>query len=165
MLKSHQPPITVEKQVENLETLGCTVENKEEAIEFLNNVSYFRLIKAYGFGLKERNANYNEGVTFNKIKGLYLFNAKFRHLIPYPLSKVKKIIKKVDSINNITPNLMESLVGKRIKVICEDFLSYIGIVNNFEYNEEDDEFDRTQAAPSTALRPYCIFLRKTISAA
>ena len=45
MLKSHQPPITVEKQVENLETLGCTVENKEEAIEFLNNVSYFRLIK------------------------------------------------------------------------------------------------------------------------
>lgn len=73
MLKSHQPPITVEKQVENLETLGCTVENKEEAIEFLNNVSYFRLIKAYGFGLKERNANYNEGVTFNKIKGLYLF--------------------------------------------------------------------------------------------
>lgn len=39
MLKSHQPPITVEKQVENLETLGCTVENKEEAIEFLNNVS------------------------------------------------------------------------------------------------------------------------------
>lgn len=58
MLKSHQPPITVEKQVENLETLGCTVENKEEAIEFLNNVSYFRLIKAYGFGLKERNAMY-----------------------------------------------------------------------------------------------------------
>ena len=35
--------------------------------------------------------------------------------VPYPLSKVKKIIKKVDSINNITPNLMESLVGKRIK--------------------------------------------------
>lgn len=61
--------------------------------------------------------------------------------VPYPLSKVKKIIKKVDSINNITPNLMESLVGKRIKVICEDFLSYIGIVNNFEYNEEDDEFE------------------------
>ena len=89
MLKSHQPPITVEKQVENLETLGCTVENKEEAIEFLNNVSYFRLIKAYGFGLKERNANYNEGVTFNKIKGLYLFNAKFRHLIFPEIEKVE----------------------------------------------------------------------------
>lgn len=37
MLKSHQPPITVEKQVENLETLGCTVENKEEAIIEISN--------------------------------------------------------------------------------------------------------------------------------
>ena len=26
-------------------------------------------------------------------------------------------------------------------MICEDFLSYIGIVNNFEYNEEDDELE------------------------
>lgn len=49
MLKSHQPPITVEKQVENLETLGCTVENKEEAIEFLNNVccGVFKISNTY----------------------------------------------------------------------------------------------------------------------
>ena len=38
MLKIHQPPISVEDQVKNLEALGCIIENKEEAIDFLNNV-------------------------------------------------------------------------------------------------------------------------------
>ena len=60
--------------------------------------------------------------------------------VPYPLSKVKKIIRKVETTDNITASLMESLVGKRIKVICEDYLSYIGIINNFTYDEENNDF-------------------------
>ena len=61
--------------------------------------------------------------------------------VPYPLSKVKKIIRKIESIEGITPEIMQSLVGKRVKVLHENYLSYIGIVNNFIYHEEEGWFE------------------------
>ena len=81
MLKKHQAPMSVDFQIENLKSLGCVIEDEDEAKDFLNNVSYFRLVKGFGFSLKEKNSNYREGVSFNHIKGLYLFNAKLRYLI------------------------------------------------------------------------------------
>lgn len=74
MLKKHQEPLDVLQQIENLKNLGLKIDDEEKAIEFLNNVSYFRLIKA--FGIKEKNSNFPEGITFDNIKGLYIFNAK-----------------------------------------------------------------------------------------
>lgn len=61
--------------------------------------------------------------------------------VPYPLSKIKKIIRKIESIEEITPEIMQSLVGKRVKVLHENYLSYIGIVNNFIYHEEEGWFE------------------------
>lgn len=87
MLKEHQKPIDVLSQIENLKQLGLIIENEEKAIEFLNNASYFRLIKV--FGIKERNSNFPEGITFEQIKGLYIFNAKLRHLLFAQLEKVE----------------------------------------------------------------------------
>ena len=89
MGKEHQPPMNVKEQIENLKSLGLIIKDEKSAIAFLDNVSYFRLIKAYGFGLKEKNACYNNGVTFEQIKGLYLFNAKFRHLLFPEIEKVE----------------------------------------------------------------------------
>lgn len=89
MLKQHKPPMNVEQQIENLKSLDCSIEDEEKARDFLNNVSYFRLIKGFGFSLKEKNSNYTEGVTFEQIKGLYLFNAKFRHLLFPEIEKVE----------------------------------------------------------------------------
>lgn len=48
MLKKHQEPLDVLQQIENLKNLGLKIDDEEKAIEFLNNVSYFRLIKAFG---------------------------------------------------------------------------------------------------------------------
>lgn len=87
MLKKHQEPIDVLQQIENLKNLGLRIDDEEKAIEFLNNVSYFRLIKA--FGIKEKNSNFPDGVTFENIKGLYIFNAKLRHLLFAQLEKVE----------------------------------------------------------------------------
>ena len=56
--KEHQAPLSVEDQVNNLISLGLTIEDKEYAKTFLNDVSYFRLIKAYSLGLKPRNGKY-----------------------------------------------------------------------------------------------------------
>ena len=87
MLKKHQTPIDVLQQLENLKSLGLKIENEKQAIEFLNNVSYFRLIKA--FGIKERNSTFPENTSFETIKSLYIFNAKLRHLLFVQLEKVE----------------------------------------------------------------------------
>lgn len=87
MLKKHQEPLNVLQQVENLKSLGLKIEDEDKAIEFLNNVSYFRLIKA--FGIKEKNSDFPKDVTFENIKGLYIFNAKLRHLLFSQLEKVE----------------------------------------------------------------------------
>lgn len=79
--RNHQPPLNVDEQIENLCRLGLTIEDKEYAKSFLNDVSYFRLIKAYSLGLKPKNGNYYEGVTFYQIVQLYKFNCNFRQLL------------------------------------------------------------------------------------
>lgn len=87
MLKKHQEPLDILQQIENLKNLGLIIEDEAKAIDFLSNVSYFRLIKA--FGIKEKNSNFPEGITFENIKGLYIFNAKLRHLLFAQLEKVE----------------------------------------------------------------------------
>ena len=43
---------------------------EDYARSFLNDVSYFRLIKAYSLGLKERNGNYHKNVCFEDKKAV-----------------------------------------------------------------------------------------------
>lgn len=81
--------MNVNEQIDNLKSLGCVIENEDKAKEFLHQVSYFRLVKGFGFSLKNKNSPYINGVTFEQIKGLYLFNAKFRHLIFPEIEKVE----------------------------------------------------------------------------
>lgn len=79
-LKQHQLPMTIDEQIENLKSLGLIIENEEYAKKILNDISYFRLIKAYSLGFKPKNGKYEEGVTFEQIVELYLFNANFRQV-------------------------------------------------------------------------------------
>ena len=81
--------MTIDEQVENLKELGLVINDEETVKEFLNDVSYFRLIKAYGIGLKKKNDNYNQGVTFDMIKELYLFNCNFRQALFAQIEKVE----------------------------------------------------------------------------
>lgn len=56
-LKEHPSPMTVDEQISNLREKGLIIEDEEHARSFLNEVSYFRLIKAYSLGLKVKNGN------------------------------------------------------------------------------------------------------------
>ena len=64
-LKEHQPPMTVDEQIINLREKGLIIEDEEYARSLLNDVSYFRLIKAYSLGLKIKNGNYEKYPNVN----------------------------------------------------------------------------------------------------
>ena len=87
--KQHQPSMTIEEQVENLKSIGLIVNDEEYAKKILNDISYFRLIKAYSLNLKPKNGNYENQVTFEQIVELYLFNANFRQIIFPEIEKVE----------------------------------------------------------------------------
>lgn len=80
-LKDQQEPLSIADQIENLKEIGLIIEDEDMAASFLNDVSYFRFVKAYSLGLKPKNGRYNDGVTFNQLMELYLFNANFRQLL------------------------------------------------------------------------------------
>lgn len=88
-LKKHQPPMTIDEQIENLKNIGLVINNEEYAKRILNDISYFRLIKAYSLNLKPKNGNYYKGITFEEIVGLYLFNANLRQIIFPEIEKVE----------------------------------------------------------------------------
>lgn len=88
-LKHHQPPLTIEEQVKNLKGIGLIIDDEEYARKILNDISYFRLIKAYSLNLKPKNGEYHEGVTFDRIVELYLFNANFRQILFPEIEKIE----------------------------------------------------------------------------
>ena len=88
-LKKHQPPMTIDEQVENLKSIGLIVDDEEYAKKILNDISYFRLVKAYSLNLKPKNGCYDKQTTFNEIVDLYLFNANFRQIIFPEIEKVE----------------------------------------------------------------------------
>lgn len=88
-MRQHQPSMTIDEQVENLKSLGLIINDEDYAKKILNDISYFRLIKAYSLGFKPKNGNYNEGVTFEQIVELYLFNANFRQITFAEIEKIE----------------------------------------------------------------------------
>ncbi|MBO5173884.1 MAG: Abi family protein [Eubacterium sp.] len=88
-LKKHQLPMTIEEQIDNLKNIGLIIEDDEYARKILNDISYFRLIKAYSLNLKKKNGRYIEGTKFSEIVDLYLFNANFRQLIFPEIEKIE----------------------------------------------------------------------------
>ncbi len=88
-LKDHQPPMTIDEQIENLKSIGLVINDEEYARKILNDISYFRLIKAYSLNLKPKNGEYNKTTTFEQIVDLYLFNARLRQLIFPEIEKVE----------------------------------------------------------------------------
>ena len=88
-LKQHQEPMTIEEQVQNLKGIGLLITDEEYAKKILNDISYFRLIKAYSLGLKVKNGSYVSGTTFEQIVELYLFNANFRQITFAQIEKIE----------------------------------------------------------------------------
>lgn len=88
-MKTLEPAMNIEEQIDNLKEIGLIIDDVEYAKSFLNDVSYFRLIKAYSLGLKPKHSDYYKGITFEEIVQLYLFNANFRQLLFAQIEKIE----------------------------------------------------------------------------
>lgn len=88
--KEQQPALSVEDQIINLENLGLKIDDKAIALSYLNNISYFRMIKAFSLGLKGSDGKYKEGVSMSQLIDLYEFNCDFRHLL-FPVIETVEI--------------------------------------------------------------------------
>jgi len=83
-LKNQQPPLNIGEQIANLKSKGLVIPDESYAESILNDISYFRLIKAYSLTLKPKNENYYDNIHFEDIVELYLFDVSFRQLL-FPL--------------------------------------------------------------------------------
>lgn len=81
--------MAIDEQISNLKEIGLIFEDEEYARKILNDISYFRLIKAFSLNLKPKNGNYNMRTSFETIVGLYLFNANLRQLIFPEIEKIE----------------------------------------------------------------------------
>lgn len=88
-LKEQQPSMTIKEQINNLQEIGLIINDEEYAEKILNDISYFRLIKAYSLNLKVKNGNYSNPVTFEHLVELYLFNANFRQILFPEIEKIE----------------------------------------------------------------------------
>lgn len=66
-LKKHQPFMTIDEQISNLKEIGLIFEDEEYARKILNDISYFRLIKAFSLNLKPKNGNYNMRTSLRQL--------------------------------------------------------------------------------------------------
>jgi abortive infection bacteriophage resistance protein len=87
--KEQQDALSVKAQTENLKSLNLAIADEQFAFDFLNDISYFRFIKAYSLELKKKNGNYYDGVTFEQLVELYLFNSNFRQLLFPQIERVE----------------------------------------------------------------------------
>ena len=88
-LKEQQPSMTIKEQINNLQEIGLIINDEEYAEKILNDISYFRLIKAYSLNLKVKNGNYSNSVIFEHLVELYLFNANFRQILFPEIEKIE----------------------------------------------------------------------------
>lgn len=88
-LKQHQPSMSIKEQISNLKNIGLIVADEAYAEKILNDISYFRLVKAYSLSLKAQNDVYKENITFEHLVELYRFNANFRQLLFPEIEKIE----------------------------------------------------------------------------
>lgn len=109
------------------------------AQRILNDISYFRLIKAYSINLKTKNGIYKEDVTFEQIVELYLFNSNFRQLIFPEIEKIEI------NVRCRIANYFAETYGVLGYLEAENFV-------NFKYhksflNDVEEEIRRNSKAP------------------
>jgi len=139
-VKEHQPPLNIDEQIINLKSKGLLISDEDYTKAILNDISYFRLIKAYSLGLKPKNGEYFENISFQEIVELYLFDSNFRQLL-FPL------IEKVEI--NLRCRLSNHFCGKYGVLGYEDINNFAIPVEKFSvlFDDIQREISRNKRSP------------------
>ena len=92
-MKYQKQPISIAEQIAKLEGRGLVFEDKNLATKYLNNISYYRL-RAYTYPFQDNEEPSldhqftREGITFQDIIDLYVFDRRLRSLVFNELEKV-----------------------------------------------------------------------------
>ncbi|UII26316.1 Abi family protein [Fulvivirga maritima] len=88
----HKAPLSFQDQLELLKTRGLTVADEEEAICYLQEISYYRL-SAYFLPCQSIKNQFNQGITFKDIINTYSFNRELRLLVFDCIERVEVAIR------------------------------------------------------------------------
>ena len=90
-MQYNKPAVSIEQQIEKLESRGLKFHDRERARSYLSNISYYRL-SAYSLPFQKKNSEnheFKQGVYFEQILDLYLFDREFRFLIFDAIEKLE----------------------------------------------------------------------------
>lgn len=73
-------PKTYQEQIALMESRGLSIPDHEKAEEYLKHISYYRL-SAYALPLQQVKDTFNQGVTFDDVLNLYLFDRELRLIV------------------------------------------------------------------------------------
>jgi len=90
-----KPYIVPQDLIPLLKSRGLLIANEKEAIDYLTNISYFRLSAYFYPLLKEPKTDhlYKEGATFEKALVMYRFDRKLRFLLFNEMEKIEVAIR------------------------------------------------------------------------
>ncbi len=78
-MKYQKPPLSYDEQLDLLISRGLSIKNRNKAVAYLKNISYYRL-SAYFIPFKQSDT-FTRGVSFENIINLYTFDRKLRLLV------------------------------------------------------------------------------------
>lgn len=87
--------LTYSEQLALLEEKGLIIGDRERAKDILSTVNYYRLINAYALGLYEdsQKTKFIQGVTFDQIYSIYLFDSVLRHVLSEMLESFETLFR------------------------------------------------------------------------
>lgn len=92
-----KPPLSIEQQINLLESRGLIIPDRNEAIHFLSGVSYYRL-SGYTFVFEDliqgkRSHQFHKGTIFNDIIDLYNFDRELRLLFMDAIERIEVAVR------------------------------------------------------------------------
>jgi abortive infection bacteriophage resistance protein len=90
-MQYNKGPITIDKQIESLQSKGLEIANVEKAAHYLSNISYYRL-RAYTYPFQDNSVDshpFIKKVSFDEIVNLYVFDRQLRLLVFNAIEKIE----------------------------------------------------------------------------
>jgi abortive infection bacteriophage resistance protein len=91
-MKFTKPPLSIEKQINLLQSRGMAIDNSKRTARYLAHINYYRL-RTYWLPFEDKENgtehHFKPGTTFNDVLTLYLFDRKFRLLVMEAIERLE----------------------------------------------------------------------------